>query len=47
MYMQDEYGQPIQSTAKPINSPVSADVLAQWMTYDYVEYAFISTGYTG
>ncbi len=47
MYMQDEYGQPIQSTAKPINSPVSADVLAQWVTKDYVEYGFISTSYLG
>ena len=44
--MQDEYGQPIESTVKPINSPVSADVFAQWLTKDYVEYGFISTNYS-
>ena len=46
MFMQDEYGQPIESTVKPINSPVSADVFAQWLTKDYVEYGFISTNYS-
>ncbi len=46
-FMQDEYGQPIGSTAEPISAPVSADVFAQWLTKDYVEYAFISAGYSG
>ena len=46
-YMQDEYGQPIGSTAEPISAPVSADAFAQWLTEDYVEYAFLSSSYSG
>ena len=46
-YMQDEYGQPIQSTVAQISAPVSADAFAQWLTKDYVEYAFISSSYSG